>query len=360
MKKSYVPVLGFVVIIIVISSFTRIGGTKNPDQQSKEVSKTKIGVIVPLSGPAGAIGEEVKNSVDLPDLKNVERLYEDDQCDAKKALSAYQKLKAEGVDIFYLACSGSVMSIAPLAKENGDLILTAYAGSSEIRKTGTEVIRFVPDASSVVGEMNAYLTQDKAKKYAVFYENLDYPKSALDSLKQKLGDQIVFAEGYNGDGMSFKSQLLKFKGKDIDGIIMIPVSDKAARIIMKEMQQQKIIGDGMRIIGDVNLCDYAFKPSEFGLHGLCWKAGVSNSGFDAFAAEYKARFGVEAEYPFYSAITYDVMLVLSDIISKANNATPQVIIAELLKGQKGRIAEYQFDEGGEVTNAGKYLEKVEF
>lgn len=355
MKKKYIIAIGIIVVIIIAVRFSNKSKLNTASTQI-----TKVGVIVPLSGPAGAIGEEVKNSVDLPELPNIERIYEDDQCDAKKALSAYQNLKIKGVKIFYIACSGSIMSLAPLAKENGDLILTAYAGSSEIRKTGTEVIRFVPDALSVVEEMDAYLEQNNSKKYAILYENLDYPKSAIESLKLKLGDQIVFTEGYSGDNISFKSQLLKFKNKDLDGIIMIPVSDKAAQIIFKEMQQLKTITTDTEIIGDVNLCDYAFKPSDYGLHGVCWQAGVSNPGFDQFASRYKLKFGTEAQYPFYSAITYDVMHILSSILKNTKKEIPQDIAAEILKGQKGLIAEYQFDANGEVVNVGKYLKKVEF
>ncbi len=355
MNKKSILIGALAVAIIIVISISHKSDSNQPASES-----VKVGVIVPLSGSAGAIGEEVKNSVDLPEVKNIERIYEDDQCDAKKALSAYHNLKLKGVNIFYLACSGSVMSVAPLAKENGDLILTAYAGSSEIRKTGPEVIRFVPDAVSVVDEMNAYLTQDETKKYAILYENLDYPKSATDALVQKLGDQIVFTEGYNGEETSFKSQLLKFKNKDIDGVIMVPVSEKAAQIILKELQQLRLINEKTQIIGDVNLCDYSFKPSDFGLHGLCWRAGISNSGFDAFALAYKTKFGIEPQYPFYSAITYDVMHVLSDIVGDLKDPTPQAIIAELLKGKKGLITDYQFDAVGEVTNSGKYLERIEF
>ena len=131
----------------------------------------KVGVISPMSGAATTMGEEIVNSINLASTNSLSIVFEDDQCDTKKSISAYQKLKLQGTHVFYVACSGSVLALAPIAKQDGNLIVTAYAGSSEIRKTGDEVIRFIPDAVSVAEAMAEFAsTLPISSKIGLLYE----------------------------------------------------------------------------------------------------------------------------------------------------------------------------------------------
>ncbi|NDE68133.1 ABC transporter substrate-binding protein [bacterium] len=326
-------------------------------KRSQAPSIQSIGIIGPFSGEVASMGESVRRTIDLAlatSTRAISPLYEDDQCDGKKAISAYESLKLKNVHVFYIACSGSVMAVAPLAKQDGNLIVTAYAGSSEIRKLGDEVIRFIPDALTVIDAMVANAEAHPMETYAVLFENQDYARSVADGLEQRLGKRIVAKEAYLSSDKSFLTHIAKVKAARASAIIYVPVSDVSAQIVLKEMKQLQV---RIPIIGDVNLCDYSFSPKDFGLHGMCWKANLSTPGFTAFVDSSKAAYGVAPQYPFYDAVTYDVMTVLNKLIPSVSSIAD--LKKKLLAGVSGPVTSYSFDMKGQLEGI-KYLEVVNF
>ena len=318
---------------------------------------TGLGVIAPLSGGAASMGISIQRAIDLVAVPGLRPHYQDDQCQAQKGLSAYQRLRAQGIRFFYVACSGSVLAIAPLAKRNGDLVLTAYAGSIEIRKTGPEVIRFIPDGQSVVQAMLDYFNRQPEQRYGLLWEEQDYADSVASSLRTALGPAVVVDEHYRPYDGSYKSQLLKFKRHDLSAIIFVPVSDQAAQIMYREMRDLDL---HKPIIGEVNVCDYAIKPEHFQLQGTCWKAGIDSPGFRQFLDRYRAAYGVSPQYPYYDAITFDSVTIVGRLLAEHRQADPVAFVQQsLLAGQTGLISSYQFDADGEVSGR-SYLQQVDF
>lgn len=302
------------------------------------------------------MNEGIQHAIYLASSTHLTAVYQDDQCDTKDAISAYNLLKQQNVKLFYVACSGSVMALSPLAKQNGDLIITAYAGSAAIRETGSEVIRFIPDALSVTEVMNKYIKSQTGKKFVLLYENQDYAKSAADAIATSSGSSIIDTESYSSSDNSYLTILTKIKAAKADFIVWIPTSDVAAQKILKEM---KTLGVTTPIIGDVNLCGYPFSPKDFGIHGVCWNAELSSDGFEQFKSAFKSTFGVDSQYPFYDAITYDSIGIIDSLIPQVG--TDIVLLKEkLLAGVSGKVSSYNFDPNGEVQDAGKYLAKVDF
>ena len=317
--------------------------------------RSKLGVIVPLSGLAGSMGASLEGALRLAAAANVELIFEDDQCEAKKALAAWHKLTREGVRVFYLACSGSILALAPLAKAEGNLILTSYAGSAEIRKTGTEVIRFNPDALSVADAMKEYFESHPVQNVGLLYEEQDYAVSLANVLGDSLGARIKVRESYPATDTSFKSILTRYLRGDLETLIYIPVGDTAARIVLKELRE---LGFSKPVIGDVNLCDYPFKLTDFKLSGLCFSARFENPAYFQFEKSYKERFGRISQYPFYDAIAFDVVRILdqyaaSDEFRSASGVAS--LKAHILAGVSGEMAEYSFTPEGEVSGGWRYL-----
>jgi ABC-type branched-subunit amino acid transport system substrate-binding protein len=207
MKKIIISVLVIVVVILLVLS---------QRSSNETVGTIKIGVIGPFSGPAQTIGEEIMNSILLASSSRLQISFEDDQCDSKKAISSYEKLKLQSVHVYYVACSGSVLALSPIVKEDNNVILTAYAGSSAIRETGDEVIRFIPDALSIADKMAQYSKQiASTSKIGLLYEKQDYSVSVANILKKELGSIIKVEETYSGDDSSFRTQIVKLKASGI-------------------------------------------------------------------------------------------------------------------------------------------------
>ncbi len=324
-------------------------------------TKLKIGVILPLSGSAGKMGEEVLQSIQMANLSTIELAVEDDQCSPKNALSAYEKMNAQGIDVFYIACSGSVMSVYPKAKENNDVILTAYAGSVEIRKTDDTVIRFIPDGLSIASEMSAYINEGvkqnniNLNKVMVVYENSDYSKSVADTILEKvLGIKLV--DTYKSDDVDFKSLALRLKQSGANTFVFIPTSDKAFKLFLQELKKNTVVGT---VIGDVNVCDYQFSTSEFNLPATCWKSKLSDSLTASYENQYKTKWGTASNYTFYNAVTTDIFEYLNARGVNKSNSIAEAIQEDLLKsGYKGLYGNYEFTPDGEIADYEDYLVRV--
>jgi ABC-type branched-subunit amino acid transport system substrate-binding protein len=352
MTKSLKYVLLIVIVAIILALIFQ---GKNDNKNNL----IKIGVINPTSGPAGNIGEEVANVIKLASSTALEIIYEDDQCDSKKAISAYQKLNNEGTKIFYVSCSGSVMALAPLIKKDGNLLVTGYAGSSEIRKTGDEVIRFIPDALSVSEPMSGYV-KDKVSSSStigLLYEEQDYSKSVAMSIEEYLGKDRIISERYNANDTTFRTQIAKLKSQKIDTLLFVPTSDKAAELVYKEMD---LLGFRPLIIGDVNACDYPIDTKSYKLSMICFKAGfdVETQAYKDFVKSYKDAYSMDASFPFYDAVTYDIILAINNFYKDKPRANISDLKNHIIGGVKGIMSDYNFTKDGEVLS-GKYLKLQE-
>ncbi len=350
MSKSSKIILGIIVVVILVLSLIR---------PSTSVKSIKIGVINPMTGPAGTVGEQVVNAIKLASSTSLQVVVEDDQCDSKKALSAYMKLKQEGVRVFYISCSGSLLAVAPLAKADNNVILTAYAGSSEIRKTGDEVIRFIPDSLSIADAMSTYVSGlSSTTKLGLFYENQDYSKSVAMSLSSSLGNKIIAEDTYTATDNTFRTQIAILKAKGINTLLYTPTSDKALQLIYKEMQ---LLDYKPLIVGDVNTCEYSPSPKTFGLKAVCFDAGFSHEteAYKAFKIAYKEKYGVDSASPFYDSITYDIFKLLEKY--SIRNSSDDFVVGlkkYLLAGVQGEMATYAFTSNGELL-ADDYLKMFE-
>ncbi len=69
--------------------------------------KFKVGLLIPLSGMASEFGSAIKNGASLAIEDNAEKakgcefIYEDTQYDSLKAVTAFHRLAAAGIDLAY-------------------------------------------------------------------------------------------------------------------------------------------------------------------------------------------------------------------------------------------------------------------
>ena len=349
MKKILTIIL--VVVVVALALLWRSG-----DASKDHLEVKKVGVIIPLSGPASKIGEGLKRALDMAEPKNVELVYVDDECNTTKSISAYNNLKTKGIKLYFVACSGSVMALAPLAKTDNNLIVTGYAGSSEIRKTGDEVIRLDPDAISIGNALIKSIDGSvwSGKKYAIFYEKQDYAQSMVDALRSKFQSQVVAEESYLATDMSMKTQIAKLKNSEANAIIYVPVSDKSADIVLKEMMDLKV---NLPLIGEVNLCGFTSKPSQFGLHGFCLNQKIGTEGARKFEKDYLAKYNTASQYPVNDGVSYDTIKIVDRIIGSGVDSISG-LKKEILKGVEGDIMTYKFEPNGEVIDEGYFIEEV--
>lgn len=338
-KYGYILNLAFLFLLLPLSKI----------EAQSQGHKTKLGMIIPLSGSGALMGESLQRVTKFIPFKHIEPVFEDDGCDGKTAISAYLKLRTQGVNIFYVACSGSILAIAPLAKKNGDLILTTYAGSIRIRESGDEVIRLNPDGISVAEAMIPLITKD-LQPTIILHEEQEYASSLAEKFTTILARSVIEKIPYQSDSTSFAAEILRIKAKNPKSIVLIPVGDTAARLILQQLAQN---GIKIPVIGEVNLCDYPFKLTDFKLNGKCVAAMLKGSEYDKFISDYTSQSGHAPAYPFYDAMAYDLFSHMDHLAE--DNLTVSKIKNELLSGFKGKFATYKFTANGEIKDVSDYL-----
>lgn len=254
-----------------------------------------------------------------------------------------------------MACSTSILAVAPLAKKNGDIILTTYAGSTRIRELGRHVIRLNPDATSVAEAIPSLIGEGELPT-AVLYEEQDYTTSLSDKLQHDFAKEIAIQVSYHSDAPSVKSELLKIKQSGAKSIVVLPVADQTARTVLREMKDLKL---NLPVFGEVNLCDYPFKPSDYGLSGKCLSAQFEGSKYEAFLKEFEKKLGFPPAYPFYDAITFDLFRFL-DLLSPQEELSVSKLQSDVLQGFQGQFADYSLTPEGEARGSGKYLKKLTY
>ncbi|MBI1974890.1 MAG: ABC transporter substrate-binding protein, partial [Parcubacteria group bacterium] len=116
-------ILWLVALALVIAGVFAIG-------KQKESGTIKIGVIAAFTGKAAYVGEDVKVAFDLAadDARAegilLELVYEDHAGDPKQAVSAAQKLIAQGVHGLIVSMSSPSAAVAPIADEHKLVMLT--------------------------------------------------------------------------------------------------------------------------------------------------------------------------------------------------------------------------------------------
>lgn len=100
-----------------------------------KAEELRIGAILPLSGEAAALGEACRNGIEMAladrAVEAAQVIYEDDRNSPAASVTAFQKLKRQGVDALISWSSGPGKALAPLA-EQSQLPLVSIATDPEI------------------------------------------------------------------------------------------------------------------------------------------------------------------------------------------------------------------------------------
>ena len=138
-------------------------------------------------------------------------------------------------------------------------------------------------------------------------------------------------------------------------LFFIPVADGTAQLVLKQLARQK---SDLKLLGEVNLCDYKTKPSFYGLHGTCVAAKFTGVDYDTWNLEYETRNGETSAYPFYDALTYDLFNFFNGHTKDIHDIS--LLKTIILKGFKGRFANYLFTQDGEIENIKSYLHIIDY
>ena len=347
MKKSLSMLLAGAMLV---SALAGCGGntsssseTSSTDESTASGTAFKVGGTAPLTGTAAIYGNAVKNGAELAaeeinaeggDIQ-FEVVFEDDENNTEKAVSAYNALKDEGIQLSLGAVTSKPgEAIAPLLEEDHIFALTPSASSTAVIEGKDNVYQMCfTDPNQGLASADYIADQQLGTKIGIIYKSDDvYSTGILEQFKaeaQTKGLEIVAEESFM-DGMDtdFSVQLNACKSAGAD-LLFLPIYYTPASLILTQANQMgyapKFFGvDGMDGILTVENFDTALAEGVMLL--TPFNADASDEATVNFVTKYEEKYGETPNQ--FAADAYDCMYAYKLALETAG-CTPDMSASDL-------------------------------
>lgn len=304
-----------------------------------EDAPLRLGVIAALSGPAAPFGIAAKNGIELArselgNKRDIKVIYEDDQFDPKKTVSAFRKLHSAGeLDVLVTIGSTPSNAIASLAERHNVLLLAAASDKrvSEGRKFVIRTWRSGKEEGQRVGEE---ALRRGLKSVAVIMTRNDYHESLKRGFVSFFpSERLRMVEEYNPGGEDFKPFLLKAKRNRVDGVAMF-LHPGGASLLSK---QARAINYTPEFFSAIQLEDSReLEQSQGALKGAWYVTGGCTKEFQE---RYFERFQ-NTEIISLAALHYDLFHLLADYRGGVSSESLRnyILKRETFEGAMGQTA----------------------
>ena len=354
MNTKYLLSLFLIILLVFLITSCTTG------QVVKEPDVIKVGVILPMIGKAAAYGKEVRSGLELAledinkDKTRIELIYEEEACDPKQAVTAYQHLsKVRGVkNIIGALCSVSTLAIAPLAEQDKVILFTPASAAESISDAGDYIFRNHGRSSTEMKVLAEYASK-KYKTFAIIYDSSNdgmiAGKDYFKKFVEENGGKVLFIEGFKGDELDFRTILLKFKKQENDvEAVFLPAFQNQLVLLVKQMNE---LGIYKPILADksVEISDTINALDELAEGIIYPVAEYSENTNLEFWNKYKRKYGKSP--PVWAAQAYDNLKILAMIFEKCKPEDTVCVKDELykIKDYPGVAGLTSFDKNGDVV-----------
>lgn len=352
------------------------GGT---DDNTAAGTVFKVGGTAPLTGGAAIYGNAVKNGAELAaeeinaeggDIQ-FEVIFEDDENNTEKAVSAYNALKDENIQLSLGAVTSKPgEAIAPLHEEDHIFALTPSA-SSPANIEGNDVVfqMCFSDPNQGLASADYIADQQLGTKIGVIYKSDDvYSTGILEQFKteaQAKGLEIVTEQAFTEDTQNdFSVQLNACKSAGAD-LLFLPIYYTPASLILTQANQMgyapKFFGvDGMDGVLSVENFDTTLAEGVMLL--TPFNADATDDATVSFVTKYKEKYGETPNQ--FAADAYDCIYAYKQALEEAE-CTPDMSASDLcdkmietfptitFEGLTGDGAGITWDSNGAVSKSPK-------
>lgn len=329
----------------------------------------KIGGMGPLTGDAASYGNSVKQGAEIAineinaaggvNGHNLELVFEDDECDEEKAISAYNKVMDEGViAILGGVTSGCSIAVSGESVNDGVLQITP-SGSAQACTEGANAFRICFTDPLQGYTMANYIAEQGYKNVAIIYNAGDeYSKGITDAFVEecsKLGVEIAVQESFNTGDVDFKTQLTKIKDTTADCIFLPIYYAEVAAIT----EQATTVGVSLPYFG----CDgwdgiiKQLNGETTNIEGATFLtpfvATSEEENIKAFVSAYEAAYSATPDQ--FAADGYDGIYAIKAALEKCgDDVTNENLVAAMTEIEvKGLTGDMTFTAEGEPNKSAK-------
>jgi len=322
-----------------------------PAQQVKVV---KIGALTPLTGGLQSYGIGMKNAVELAveDANQMcagkgikfELLVEDTATDPNQALQKLQVLYGKGARLIVGPMSSREASAVKSFADQNHIIVVSPSSTSPLLAVADWVFRVVPTDLAQGKAIVDLMQKLGIKRAAIIYRNDAWGvglKDVIVSEAQKLGIQIVAAEGYDPDPKAFPqampavvSKVSKALGQPSPDTAVVFASFEDDGVAAMSAAGGDPVLSKVRWIGTDGFAYSEALIKQVGqymaaakLLGTVAAPDPNDPNYQAFKQKYKAKYGKDPVA--YDPYSYDAAMILMKIVCEIGTDDPDRVKATL-------------------------------
>lgn len=300
----------------------------------------------------------------------LEVIYEDSKDDATHSVNAATKLiSVDNVTVIIgPMMSGNTLAVAPIAEENGIVLISPNATSPKVTDAGEFIYRGCSRIDKQSEALVDYVIDKYAvKKVAILFSNEPYGRGFASLLKMYFDEndiEIVIEESFMRGDEDFKAQLTKIAEKEFD-LICIPGYLQETSPAIEQAREIGITAPSLGGFGDMAplYIELAGDASEGHVISGEYDEDYNTSKNKKFAKKYYdfvAQNPKETNNIMFAAITYDMTYIVAEAMEAVG--TDPVAIKDYLDNLEdfdGVTGKLSFDENGDAVKGGIYIFEVQ-
>jgi branched-chain amino acid transport system substrate-binding protein len=294
----------------------------------------KLGALLPLTGPSGATGQDMKDGYELAKEQinaaggvngaQLNVIYEDDKNDPATAVGSWEKLvNSDKVEVMMggLASTISAALIEPAKKAAIPMAWTGAAATTvEKGFEGQDFFfHYHPWEYQNATSALAFLKSTPIKKWAVVYEDGLFGKGAYDGFKTTLpaqGQELAIGEAFKTGSTDFTALLNRVKASGSEGIILVPMAGD----VIPFMTQMREVGYKPKLVYASPPSfppDFGKSPVAEGVAGLTlWTTDIPAPASKKFVADFQKKYN-KAPVSYWSALAYTNLTTVANALAKS-------------------------------------------
>ncbi len=338
-----------------------------------ESAPIKVGAILALTGSNSLYGEQAKRGVELAveDVNKdgingrlLEVVYEDSKGQGKEAVSAFNKLRIQDINVFLTLTSGVALSIAPLANQEGVLQMEMGATTPKYATPNDYTFRTAVNARFFAEVLAKELISRNINQVAVLYINTEWGLGLIKAFEDKfhqLGGNIELKETFDEGATDFRTQLEKIKQASSQNIVLVSLLPETGRLLKQASElslNKQLYSDVFSVEGQTVL-DVAGQSAD-GIMYVAPKFDTESKEpvVEEFVKAYQAKYD-NAQPSALEAQAYDAVHILAQAMqSCAENAACLKNKLSVLSHYAGASGDITFDENGDPIDKVMQLKTI--
>lgn len=318
---------------------------------SAQQKKIKIGFISTMSGPAGAMGEAMKNSVDLA-LEHlghkmggvpVEVIYGDDQFKPDVGLQVVNEmLKKDQVDIVAgIIWSHVMLAVVPVVTGAGKLMIGTNAGASPLagKLCNDHFFTTSWNNDQTPEAMGKYLQDNGIQDLYVMAPNYQAGKDMVAGLKRTYKGNIVDEVYTKPNQTDYQAEISQLRAKKPKAVYAFYPGGMGVQFLKQYNQAGLMDQIPLYTVYTVDeLSIPAIGDAAIGqMETRFWSPDIKVPASQKYVADYRKKYG---KWPvFYGAQSYDGMMLIDSGVRalKGNIGDTKGMIRELRKANYDSI-----------------------